>query len=253
MSSRARATSGRSTSPRRRAEAAREADARLLVRRLATLGLRGIRGVHVHENRTVLVSLAKRRVLRVHRGYAYAADRVLQAIVRFVHPRSTPHERRRAEQLIVGFPVERYVPLRPRRPRPERGTPGDDRVLAELRRRHRRLNRLHFGGRLGAVRIKLSARMETRLGELEAKPYGRPRIEITIGRRHLARDGWSEVEHTLLHEMVHQWQVETGHEPDHGEAFRRKAVEVGIAPRARRMVQPGRRAARRNRAARETT
>jgi hypothetical protein len=40
------------------------------------------------------------------------------------------------------------------------------------------------------------------------------------------------VEETLLHEMVHQWQAETGQPVDHGRAFRRKAREVGITPRA---------------------
>jgi hypothetical protein len=42
------------------------------------------------------------------------------------------------------------------------------------------------------------------------------------------------VAHTVLHEMVHQWQAETGQEADHGPGFRRKAREVGIAPVASR-------------------
>jgi len=40
------------------------------------------------------------------------------------------------------------------------------------------------------------------------------------------------VEETLLHEMVHQWQAETGAKVDHGAGFRRKARDVGIVPRA---------------------
>ena len=61
--------------PRRpSAEAAQRADAALLTRRLMELGLSGMRGVEVHENRTVLVSVTSRGVLRVHRGYAYATD-----------------------------------------------------------------------------------------------------------------------------------------------------------------------------------
>jgi hypothetical protein len=66
---------------------------------------------------------------------------------------------------------------------------------------------------------------------------GRP-LEITISRRHLARHDWSEVEHTLLHEMVHQWQAESGLRVDHGPTFRRKAREVGVLAAARREVQP---------------
>jgi hypothetical protein len=41
-----------------------------------------------------------------------------------------------------------------------------------------------------------------------------------------------EVLDTLLHEMVHQWQDETGRPVDHGREFRRKAREVGIEPTA---------------------
>ena len=37
---------------------------------------------------------------------------------------------------------------------------------------------------------------------------------------------------TLLHEMVHQWQCEQGLPLDHGQSFRRKALEVGIRPNA---------------------
>ena len=33
---------------------------------------------------------------------------------------------------------------------------------------------------------------------------------------HLRRHGWDEALHTLLHEMVHQWQDETGYPIDHG-------------------------------------
>ena len=48
----------------------------------------------------------------------------------------------------------------------------------------------------------------------------------------MRRHAWAEVEETLLHEMVHQWQAETGRAVDHGAEFRRKAREVGGVPRA---------------------
>jgi hypothetical protein len=56
------------------------------------------------------------------------------------------------------------------------------------------------------------------------------------------RHGWPEALHTLLHEMVHQWQDETSHTIDHGATFRAKARAVGIAPYARRVLatRPGR-------------
>jgi hypothetical protein len=42
-----------------------------------------------------------------------------------------------------------------------------------------------------------------------------------------------------LHEMVHQWQAETGLPVDHGASFRRKAREVGVLPGAKRALGLG--------------
>ena len=60
--------------------------------------------------------------------------------------------------------------------------------------------------------------------------------EIAISFRHFRRHGWDEALHTLLHEMVHQWQDETGRPIDHGRDFRRKAREVGVTPAAKRVA-----------------
>jgi len=57
-----------------------------------------------------------------------------------------------------------------------------------------------------------------------------------LSRRHIRRDGWDEALHTLLHEMVHQWQDEQGFVVDHGSIFRAKARAVGITPLACRAV-----------------
>ena len=78
--------------------------------------------------------------------------------------------------------------------------------------------------------------MRRKLGEIALDSQDRPEV-ITLSRRHIDRDGWDQVEVTLLHEMVHQWQAETGLAVDHGPAFRRKARDVGIEPAARRDVQ----------------
>ena len=92
--------------------------------------------------------------------------------------------------------------------------------------------------RWGRSRSGCPAGCARRLGELAVDlRTGRP-IEITMSRRHIARHSWAEVEHTLLHEMVHQWQAETGLRVDHGPTFRRKAREVGVLPRAKREVGP---------------
>ena len=63
-----------------------------------------------------------------------------------------------------------------------------------------------------------------------------PSAEIAISRAHLRKHGWPETIHTLLHEMVHQWQDEQGLIVDHGGSFRAKARAVGITPLACRAV-----------------
>jgi hypothetical protein len=211
----------------------------LLALRLTRLGLRGVASVRSHANRTVMVSLTARRVLRVHRGYAFAPDRVLAAIVGFLNPRRSRVERRAYQQVFLAFPVELYVPRSgPVRPA-ERPRPGDLALLHRLYEVHGRLNAEHFGGALGEIPIRLSGRMRVRLGEVSVDlRTGRP-IEIAMSRLHAARHSWNEVEHTMLHEMVHQWQAETGLSVDHGPTFRAKAREVGVLPAARRPVAAG--------------
>ena len=206
--------------------------------RLHLLGLRDISEIIVHNNRTVMVSLCARRVLRLHLGYSFAPDSVLSAIVRFLDPRLARAERRAAEREFLAFPVERFV-LPPERPvQQDRPRPGDIRLLHRLRQLHEGLNARHFGGALGDIPIRISNRMRVRLGELAVDlRTGRP-LEIALSRRHLTRHPWAEVEHTMLHEMVHQWQAESGLPVDHGPGFRAKAREVGVLPTARRSVVP---------------
>jgi Mlc titration factor MtfA (ptsG expression regulator) len=85
------------------------------------------------------------------------------------------------------------------------------------------------------VSLRVSRRMRSRLGHYTCAAHGES-AEIALSWRHIRRDGWAEARHTLLHEMVHQWQDETGQEIDHGPKFRAKAREVGVAPFARRTV-----------------
>jgi hypothetical protein len=177
-----------------------------------------------------------RRVLRIHRGYGSAPDDVLRAIVRFLNPRIPRALRRAAEREFLRFPVDEHAPSPAGTGRRERGRPGDVLLLRRLETRHRELNQEHFGGRLGDIPVRLSVRMKRRLGELSVDiRTGRP-VELSISRRHIARHPWAEVEHTLLHEMVHQWQAESGLPVDHGPTFRRKAREIGVLPQARRRV-----------------
>jgi hypothetical protein len=209
----------------------------LLLARLGLLGLRGVVRLVTHTNRIVMVSLGARGVLRLHRGYAHAPDRVLRAIVRFLDPRLPRAMRRMAEREFLDFPVELHSPTPPAPPRRERPRPGDLLLLHRLSQAHEWLNAEHFGGALGSLPIRLSSRMRTRLGELSVDVRTGSPMEIAVSRRHIARHPWAEVEHTLLHEMVHQWQAETGLPVDHGPAFRRKAREVGVLPGAKRSLR----------------
>ena len=206
--------------------------------RLRALGLRDVERILTHSNRTVMLSL-HRRTLRIHRGYGFAPDAILQAIVRFLNPRVTRALRRAAEREFLGFPVSAYVPAPNRSARQERARPGDVVLLRRLQALHRELNQRHFGGTLSPITIRLSGRMKTRLGELSVDFKSNHPNEIGISRRHIARHSWSEVEHTILHEMVHQCQAETGQSVDHGPGFRAKACEVGVLPASkRRLVTP---------------
>lgn len=205
----------------------------LLDRRLRALGLRGIRAVRTHTNRTVMLSIGRDRVLRIHQGYATAPDRVLRAIMRFLQPHRTRAERKAAEREFLAWPVETFVEKSGGR-RPDRPRPGDLLTLNRLATLHDTLNRRYFDGRLSAIPFRLSARMRTRLGEVSVDtPSGRA-LEIALSREHLSEHAWHEVEETVLHEMVHQWQAENGFPVDHGPVFRRKAEEVGVEPSARR-------------------
>lgn len=214
-------------------EQARRADEALLRERLTRLGV--TRKVEVHENTTVLVSLTSRGVIRVHRGYAYASDRILRSIVILMSASPGREVRKRAQHDVVKFPVDLYVTPRPRVRRESRPKKGDERVLRELRRMHGYLNDLHFGGELQLLPFRISDRMRTRLGELTVDTRTHEAVEIALSRRHLMRDDWQEVEHTVLHEMIHQWQAERGLAVNHGASFKAKAAEIGIDPHSRRV------------------
>jgi len=105
-------------------------------------------------------------------------------------------------------------------------------IAAALLQWHARLNAERFGGALREIPVRVSRRMRGHYARAQrgAKP------EIAISHWHLRRHGLAQAVETLLHEMVHQWQDESGLPLDHGAAFRGKAREVGIRPRATRVV-----------------
>jgi len=110
-------------------------------------------------------------------------------------------------------------------------------MAIELSRQHAELNARYFDGTLRSIPVRVSRRMKSRLGHYTAATRAEA-AEIAISWRHVRRHGWTEALHTLLHEMVHQWQDEQGFAIDHGASFRAKAREVGIQPSARRRPNP---------------
>ena len=202
-----------------------------LLARLRALGLRRIASLRLTRNRAVMVSY-RGTELRVHEAYLRAGEPVLHAIVVFVEGR-TRAERRAAQRVILAHDV----PSAPRRGTTrERTAPADLPLANRLAEAHRELNDRHFGGRLREVPIRVSRRMRSRLGHYTAATPAGDAAEIAISRSHIRRHGWDEALHTLLHEMVHQWQDESGQAIDHGRVFRAKAREVGIEASARRLV-----------------
>jgi hypothetical protein len=179
-----------------------------------------------------MLSWVPGKVLRIHQGYSAAPDDVLKAIVRFVTPGVRRPARLAAKRTFLSFPVDEHAPA-PTRPRRQIRVAPQDRVAHQrLVTMHHELNQLHFEGSLETIPIRISGRMRSRLGELRLDRKTSRALHIGISRRHIKRDGWESVTDTLLHEMVHQWQAETGVPVNHGRGFRAKAKAVGIVPRA---------------------
>ncbi|MEA2706668.1 MAG: hypothetical protein QOH22_1456 [Gemmatimonadaceae bacterium] len=201
--------------------------------RLQRLGLGKQYRVRLTTNRTVVVSYSGGD-LRIHNSFLDADQEVWKAIILFVHGRNRV-VRQEARRTILQFPLARSNDPPRRRRRPERTHPADVPLIRELTRWHVALNNERFGGMLREIPIRISRRMKSRLGHYSPASEGCV-PEIVLSRRHIRRDGWDEALHTLLHEMVHQWQDEQGLVVDHGASFRAKARAVGITPLACRAV-----------------
>jgi hypothetical protein len=203
-----------------------------LEQRLRALGLGTMHKVKLTRNRTVVVSHG-RGELRIHHSFLTAPEDVWRAVIAFVHARNKL-KRSEAREKILAFPIQ-PPDAPPRRRAPERTDPRDEPLVAELKRMHAVYNRDQFEGKLSEVSVRVSRRMKSRLGHYTKADELGP-AEIAISRRHIKRDGWNEASHTLLHEMVHQWQDEQGLDLNHGRYFRAKARAIGIAPSACRAV-----------------
>lgn len=198
-----------------------------LLAALRAFGLMRIRACTLTRNRRVMVSW-KGETLRVHAGYCDAPPEVWSAIVQFVEGR-TRAARMEARRTLLTWTLPAHAPVRRRR---ATVTHADDAALAaRLTAAHAELNHERFGGVLQPMAVQVSRRLARRLGHYAPAGDGGP-AEIVVSRRHVRRHGWPAALETLLHEMVHQWQDETGRPLDHGADFRAKAREVGCAPRA---------------------
>lgn len=203
-------------------------DAAALLERLRALGLRDISRCTLTRNRSTMVSF-RADSLRVHHAFTTAPEVVLRAVVAFVNGRGT--RRREARRVLAGFEIPRDS-TEGRARRAPASHPDDAALVARLRAAHAQLNAERFASALAPVAIRVSRRMRSRLGHYS--PGLRSEPEIAIARRHARRDGFPSVVETLVHEMVHQWQHESGRPIAHDQAFRRKCREVGIAPHAKR-------------------
>ena len=152
--------------------------------------------------------------------------------VRPARPRKARKGRkgRKASKPKTADPAAVETAKRARMPRTHRD---DVEFVHRLQESHAEYNQALFDNALKPVVIRVSRRMKNRLGHYMEAGRGLP-AEIAISRQHITRDPWDDVLHTLVHEMVHQWQDENGYALDHSQIFRRKAREVGISVRATR-------------------
>jgi SprT-like family len=214
--------------------AARTSHARVepeaFLRALQSHGLRGVTTLVFTRNRRTMVSLAS-GVLRVHEGFVSAPSHVHTAIATFATSRNRA-KRSAARDIIVAHPV----PIRPAARRPAAQHADDMPMAVRLTTLHRQLNLLHFDNALSPLDVQVSRRLARRLGHYTPRSMTGREGEIVLSQRHIRRDGWAEATHTLLHEMVHQWQDETGRPIDHGAGFRAKCRSVGIEPAATRLI-----------------
>lgn len=145
-------------------------------------------------------------------------------------PKVRPTRPRKARKPKAAAAAAVETVKRARMPRTHRD---DVEFVHRLQEAHAEYNQALFDNALKSVVIRVSRRMKNRLGHYMEAGRGLP-AEIAISRQHITRDPWDDVLHTLVHEMVHQWQDENGYALDHSQIFRRKAREVGISVRATR-------------------
>ena len=142
------------------------------------------------------------------------------------------HEFPRVEIARPAPPRPEIKIVRPKR-RTSKERASEQAIIDRLQVAYAEYNEQLFSGELRSIRMRISRRMKNRLGHYMVAGGGQP-AEIAMSLRHIERDPWDDVLHTLVHEMVHQWQDQHGMALDHGHTFRAKALEIGISARATR-------------------
>jgi predicted SprT family Zn-dependent metalloprotease len=111
--------------------------------------------------------------------------------------------------------------------------------IGDLQLLFSRMNAVHFRGEVPAYRIAFNARLTSVAGRITYRP---PLIELSIS---LLSKHPSQIEHTLLHEMVHAWLHARKLPCGHGRHFEGKMREVGLKSIYHPMPVPHRRSRRR--------
>jgi len=209
---------------------------------LRDCGARGLSSVRLRANRSTIWSLTKRgRQLNLHRAFAAAPAPLLRRFALIVREGGLASDASRAasEEVYAWPPLHRDLArIRARAARESERASGfgvgpccaTEAQRRYLRRLYRYLNRSRFGGRLpGSIPIRLSNRMQSRLGQMvPGEVDGRRRVlEIALNVDLMLAGNGSMRLDTLVHEMAHaaDWLFD-GH-AGHGPTWKRWARRAG--------------------------
>ena len=98
---------------------------------------------------------------------------------------------------------------------------------------YRQLNSLHFDDQLPECKIELSTRLKRTAGKIWPKQR-LIRLSIPYHNHY----GLTEINNTLLHEMIHLWLYLQGLPSGHTPVFRQKLAELGIPDRIHALPMP---------------
>ena len=95
---------------------------------------------------------------------------------------------------------------------------------------------LYFEGGLPIIPVELSHRMRKQLARVEAI-NGKP-FRLVMSAHHIHLHGWKAAQETLLHELIHVWQVTRRKPMHHDRGFREQATRIGVVAAAKEYMKP---------------